>query len=127
MATRKEKKPSTAKSEPLPTHPLARCIPRGDRVVVQREVKGDSSRTPGGVLLPDTYDKGADNVARVWSVGPGLYDAEGQRQSIDLRKGQRVIITSYAGLAIKDPTMTSGKDDEFLLLREEDILAVLPD
>lgn len=105
-------------------HPLANCAPRGDRVVVRRDIA--KKKTEGGILLPESFTSGQkQQIGTVWAVGPGNYDKEGNRQALDLKKGNRVIITGWAGLEIKDPTGSGSQDDEFVILREDDILAIL--
>lgn len=112
--------------EPIPDHPLARCTPRGDRVVIRRDIaKNRESR--GGILLPDSFSNEKQQTGEVWSCGPGKRNEKGELVPLDLKKGQRVIITGWAGLEINDPLNTGSKDDEFVLLRDEDIVAVLPD
>ena len=92
-------------------------IPLGDRVVVEREVSGQ--KTAGGILLPDSAkDKPARG--RVVSVGEGKLTDDGKRQPLQVKPGDRVVFTSYAGEPFK------VGDDELLLMREDDILAVLP-
>jgi chaperonin GroES len=91
-------------------------------VVVRRDIARD--RSHGGILLPDSFATEKKQTGTVWAVGPGRYE-NGVLIPIDLKKGERVIITGYAGLEIKDPLNTGSKDDEFVILREEDILAVL--
>ena len=92
-------------------------IPLGDRVVVQREESGQ--KTAGGILLPDSAkDKPARGV--VVSVGDGKLTDKGTRQPLQVKPGDRVVFTSYAGEPFK------VGDDELLLMREDDILAVLP-
>jgi len=88
----------------------------GDRVVVEREESGQ--KTAGGILLPDSAkDKPARGV--VVSVGEGKYDDKGQRHPLQVKPGDRVVFTSYAGEAFK------VGDNELLLMREDDILAIL--
>lgn len=92
-------------------------IPLGDRVVVEREEGGQ--KTAGGILLPDSAkDKPARGV--VISVGEGKLTDDGKRQPLQVKPGDRVVFTSYAGEPFK------VGDDELLLMREDDILAVLP-
>ena len=92
-------------------------IPLGDRVVVEREEGG--TKTAGGILLPDSAkDKPARGV--VISVGDGKLTDDGKRQPLQVKPGDRVVFTSYAGEPFK------VGDDELLLMREDDILAVLP-
>ena len=83
-------------------------IPLGDRVVVQREESGQ--KTAGGILLPDSAkDKPARGV--VVSVGEGKLTDKGTRQPLQVKPGDRVVFTSYAGEPFK------VGDDELLLMR----------
>lgn len=89
--------------------------PLGDRVVIRRDESED--RTSGGIVLPDSaQDKPARG--RVISVGDGRLLDDGTRSQLQVKAGDRVLFTSYAGEAI-----TIG-DEEFLLMQEEGILAV---
>ena len=91
-------------------------IPLGDRVVVEREQSEQT--TSGGILLPDSAkDKPARGV--VVSVGEGKLDDKGNRHPLQVKPGDRVVFTSYAGEAFQ------VADQELLLMREDDILAVL--
>jgi chaperonin GroES len=91
-------------------------IPLGDRVVVEREESGQ--KTAGGILLPDSAkDKPARGV--VVSVGEGKLNDKGTRQPLQVKPGDRVVFTSYAGEPFK------VGDSELLLMREDDILAIL--
>ena len=91
-------------------------IPLGDRVVVERE-EGEK-KTAGGILWPDSAkDKPARGV--VVSVGEGKLDNKGLRHVLQVKPGDRVVFTSYAGEPFK------VGDDELLLMREDDILAIL--
>lgn len=90
--------------------------PLGDRVVIQREESEE--KTAGGIVLPDTAkDKPARG--RVLSVGNGRLLEDGTRSPIQVSVGDRVIFSSYAGETFK------VDDEELLLMREEDILAVV--
>ncbi len=91
-------------------------IPLGDRVVVEREAS--EQKTSGGILLPDSVkDKPARGV--VVSVGEGNLDSKGSRHPLQVKPGDRVVFTSYAGEPFKIG------DDELLLMREDDILAIV--
>lgn len=105
----------SAATKPVKKKP--QLIPLGDRVVVEREESG--MKTAGGILLPDSAkDKPARGV--VVSVGDGKLTPEGKRQPLQVKPGDRVVFTSYAGEPFK------VGDAELLLMREDDILAVLP-
>ena len=90
--------------------------PLGDRVVVERDASEET--TAGGIVLPDTAkDKPARG--RVVSVGEGRLLDDGSRGQLQVKVGDRVIFSSYAGETFK------VGDDELLLMREDDILAVI--
>jgi chaperonin GroES len=94
----------------------ASLMPLGDRVVVEREES--EQKTAGGIVLPDSAkDKPARGT--VVSVGEGKLDDKGHRHPLQVKPGDRVVFTSYAGEPFK------VGDDELLLMREDDILAIL--
>jgi len=104
-ATKAKKKSDAVKIQPL-----------GDRVVVEREES--ESKTAGGIVLPDSAkDKPARGT--IVSVGTGRLLDDGSRSTLQVKKGDRVIFSSYAGENFK------VGDQELLLMREEDILAVV--
>lgn len=90
--------------------------PIGERIVVRREESEEV--TKGGILLPDSAkEKPARGV--VVSVGTGKLLDDGTRSKPQLKEGDRVLFTSYAGETVE----VGG--DEFLLMREDDVLAVI--
>ena len=90
--------------------------PLGDRVVVEREEAEEV--TAGGIVLPDSaQDKPARGT--IVSVGEGRLLDDGKRSVLQVTKGDRVLFSSYAGEQFK------LGDQELLLMREEDILAVI--
>lgn len=91
-----------------------KLVPLGDRVVVRREDAEEV--TSGGIVLPDSAK---DKPARgeVVAIGDGHVKDDGTKTPLTVKEGDRVIFSSYAG-----DDITVG-DDEFLLLRESDILA----
>lgn len=106
----KEKKPTTTKSTPMKLQPL------GDRVVVQRE--SAEHTTAGGIVLPDSaQNKPARGI--IVSVGDGKILDDGSRGKLQVKVGERVLFSSYAGDEFK------VGDQELLLMREEDILAII--
>jgi len=106
VATKEKKKATTnLKLQPL-----------GDRVVVEREEA--ESRTAGGIVLPDSAkDKPARGT--IVSVGDGRTLDNGQKAPLQVKVGDRVLFSSYAGDAFK------VGDQELLLMREEDVLAII--
>jgi chaperonin GroES len=90
--------------------------PLGDRVVVEREESEE--RTAGGIVLPDTA-KDKPSRGTVISVGDGKLLEDGRRSKLQVKVGDRVLFSTYAGDAIKI------LDQELLLMREDDILAVI--
>lgn len=90
--------------------------PLGDRVVVKPLPMEE--RTKGGIVLPDTA-KEKPQKGEVVAVGPGRLLDNGQRVAIDLKVGDKVFYSKYAGNEVKID------DEEYLILREGDILGVL--
>jgi chaperonin GroES len=90
--------------------------PLGDRVVVQRDESEDV--TAGGIVLPDSA-KDVPARGTVVSVGDGIMMPDGSRVALQLTVGARIIFSSYGGEAI------SIDDEEYLLMRESDVLAVI--
>ena len=92
--------------------------PIGDRVVVQRFEAQE--KTAGGILLPDTA-KNKPQKGEVLEVGAGRLLKDGTRRPLQVKKGDTILFTSWAGDEFKE----RGRGDEILLMREEDVLAVL--
>jgi chaperonin GroES len=92
--------------------------PLGDRVVVRRQQADEKSA--GGILLPDTA-KNKPQRGKVLAVGIGKLLKDGTRRPLQVKEGDTVLFTTWAGDEFKDRASL----DEVLLMREEDILAVL--
>jgi len=90
--------------------------PLGDRVVVEREES--ESKTAGGIVLPDSA-KDKPSRGTVIAIGDGKLLDDGTRGKLQVKIGDKVLFTSYAPETIK------LNDQELLLMREEDILAVI--
>ena len=90
--------------------------PLGDRVVVEREES--ETMTAGGIVLPDTA-KDKPTRGTVVSIGDGRLNKDGTRTALQVKPGDRVLFTSYAGEQFK------LGDRDLLLMREDDILAVI--
>lgn len=116
--------PRLAPGEEFPDNPLAKCTPRHDRVVVRRDIAKEKRH--GSIILPDSFDSGKQQTGVVWAVGEGKPGPDGKPVPLGLEVNQRVIITGWAGLEINDPMAAGNKNDEFVLLRDEDVVAVLP-
>ena len=91
--------------------------PLSDRVLLKRtEEKGEVKK--GEIIIPDTA-KEKPMEGEVISVGPGKMMEDGKRSPMDLKAGDRVLFGKYAGTEIKID------DEECVIMREEEILAVL--
>ena len=90
--------------------------PIGDKVVVKR-IEADEM-TAGGIVLPDSA-KEKPKRGEVVSVGDGKLLSSGERAEMQVKKGNEVLFTSYAGTEVK----IDG--EEFLIMDESDILAIL--
>lgn len=93
--------------------------PLHDRVLVRRFEASET--TAGGVLLPDSA-KDKPQKGRVEKVGPGHALKDGSRRPLQVKEGDVVLFTTWAGDEFK--TGESGSDT-VLLMREEDILAII--
>lgn len=93
-----------------------RLQPLGERLVIQREQS--ESTTAGGIVLPDSA-KEKPARGTVVAIGTGKLLDDGTRSKSQLKAGDRVLFTSYAGEHVEID------DVEYLLMREDDILAVV--
>lgn len=100
------------------TKATSKLQPLGDRVVVQREES--EGRTAGGIVLPDSA-KEKPQRGVVVSVGEGKLLDNGTRGTLQVKTGDRVLFSAWAGEGFK----VDG--EELLLMKEDDILAVLED
>ena len=92
--------------------------PLGDRLIVKRHP--EESKTTGGILLPDNAKK-KPQKGTVLAVGPGKLLDDGTRRGLQVREGDIILFTTWAGDEFKD----RGKDESILVMHEEDVLAVL--
>lgn len=79
----------------------------------------------GGIILPETVEKERPEKGRVLAVGPGKFDKNGKRIPLDVKKGDIVLFTKYGPNEIKVEDKKTGKEVEYLIAKEEDILAIL--
>jgi chaperonin GroES len=92
----------------------AKLQPLADRVLVKPVEKEE--KTKSGIYLPDTA-KEKPQEGEIIAVGPGKLTDDGKRIPMDLKVGDRVIYARYGGQEYK------LEDEEFIILRESDILA----
>ena len=90
--------------------------PLGDRVLVKRVE--EESKTKGGIIIPDTA-KEKPQEGEVVSVGPGARDDKGVVNALELKAGDRILFGKWSGTEVK----IDG--EEHLIMREDDVLAVL--
>ncbi|HET6575758.1 MAG TPA: co-chaperone GroES [Fimbriiglobus sp.] len=91
-------------------------IPLNDKIVVERLEADD--KTAGGIILPDTA-KEKPKQGKVLAVGDGKQLESGKRAAFQVKVGDRVLFTSYAGNEVN----VDGK--EYLVMTEDDVLAVV--
>jgi len=90
--------------------------PLHDRVLVKR--LNEEEKTKGGIIIPDTA-KEKPAQGEIIAVGQGRIGEDGKVRALDVKKGDKVLFGKYAGTEIKI------EGDEFLMMREEDILGVI--
>lgn len=90
--------------------------PLGDRVIVKR--LDAEEKTKGGIVIPDSA-KEKPKEGKVISVGKGKIAEDGKSIPLSVKEGEKILFSSYAGTDIK----IDG--EEYLILREEDILGVV--
>ena len=93
---------------------MAKIEPLGDRVVIKPTPKEEVSK--GGIVLPDTA-KEKPQEGKIIAVGPGRLTEDGKRIAMEVKKGDKVIYSKYAGTEFK------LNDEELVIMREGDILA----
>ena len=90
--------------------------PLHDRILVKREEEGEEK--VGGIIIPDTA-KEKPQRGKVVAAGNGKVGDDGKRTPLDVKTGDRILFGKYSGSEVK----IDG--DEYLILREEDVLAIL--
>ncbi|HMB70560.1 MAG TPA: co-chaperone GroES [bacterium] len=90
--------------------------PLADRLLIRRLDAQEEKR--GGIIIPDTA-KEKPMEAEVVAVGPGKLDKDGKRVTLEVTKGDRVLIGKYSGTEVK----IDG--DDYVILREDDVLATI--
>lgn len=90
--------------------------PLGDRILVKRLT--EEQKTKGGIIIPDSA-KEKPQEAEVIAVGNGKTLDNGQVKKPDVKVGDKVLFSKYSGSEVK------LEGDEFLIIREEDVLGVV--
>jgi len=92
--------------------------PLHDRILVRRV--DAESKTPGGLIIPDNAkEKPVEGM--VVAVGEGTRNKDGERIPLDVRAGDRILFSKYSGAEVR----VSLEGGDHLILREDDVLAVL--
>ena len=92
--------------------------PLGDRVVIQPSAREEMTKS--GIVLPDTA-KEKPQEGTILSVGPGKILEDGKRETMDVKKGDKVLYAKYAGTEFKI------EGDDLLIVSQKDILAIVED
>ncbi len=90
--------------------------PLADRILVRRLEETETSR--GGIIIPDTA-KEKPQQGEVIAVGPGRLNDDGTRTKPEVKKGDRILMSKYAGTEVKI------EGDDYIILREDDVLGVI--
>lgn len=90
--------------------------PMNDRILVLRVE--EEEKTAGGIIIPDTA-KEKPMEGKVVAAGPGKLDDKGRRMALDVKEGDRILFSKYAGTEITIDGV------EHLFMREDEVLGVL--
>ena len=99
----------------------AKLVPLGDRILV-KQARQDEVRA-SGLVIPDTARE-KPQMGEVLAVGPGRLDDNGKRMPMDVKAGNRGLYAKYTGQEVPRGVL-GAEDEEFLVLKESDILARL--
>lgn len=91
--------------------------PLSDHILIE-PIK-EMEKTKSGILLPETAEKERPEQGKVIAVGPGKKNKKGEHIPLDVKPGQKVLFTKYG------PNEIKVDDKEYLIAKEEDILAIL--
>ncbi len=95
---------------------MKKVQPLADRVLIKR-IEEEEQKV-GGIIIPDTA-KEKPQKGEVVAVGPGRLDESGKRMPMEVKPGDKVIFSKYAGTEVKI------EGEEYLIMREDDILAII--
>jgi chaperonin GroES len=107
---------TTAKPTTTSTTKSGKIRPLGDRVLIKRAEAEE--KTAGGILLPETA-KDKPKEGKVIAIGEGRTLDNGQRSTFSVKAGDTVLFSSYAGTEVK------YGGEEYLIMREEDLLGII--
>lgn len=94
--------------------------PLGDRVLIEpADPEHKEGKTKSGIVIPDTAEKERPEQGTVVAVGMGRYTEGGERIPMQVKKGQTVLFSKYG------PTEVKVVGKEYLIVKEEDILAII--
>jgi chaperonin GroES len=91
--------------------------PLSDHILIE-PIKGEE-KTKSGILLPETADKERPEQGKVIAIGPGKKNKDGTVRPVEIKVGQKVLFNKYG------PNEIKVGDKEYLIAKEEDILAVI--
>mgnify|MGYP001589470209 FL=1 len=94
-----------------------KIIPLNDRVIIKPIQKDETTKF--GIILPETIDKEKPEQGEVIAVGPGKLLDNGQRASMEVKIGDKVLFTKYS------PNEIKIDDQELLVINENDIMAII--
>ena len=97
---------------------MSKIRPLGNRILIKR---AKAKTTKGGIILPESSQE-KPKEGEVIAVGPGKIGADGLKETVQLKIGDKILFSSYAGTEVKN---TTEEDGEYLILTEDDVLGVL--
>ena len=92
--------------------------PIGDRILVRRLEEDKEQRSGGGIIIPDTA-KEKPMEGKIVAAGPGRRNDDGKLQKLEVKVGDRVLISKYAGTEVKI------ESEDFIIMREDDVLGII--
>ncbi len=95
---------------------MKKIRPLQDRILVKRLEEKETKK--GGIIIPDTA-KEKPQEGEVIAVGPGKVTDDGKRQPMEVKAGDKILFGKYSGSEVK------LEDEEYLIMREEDVLGIL--
>lgn len=93
--------------------------PLSDHILIE-PIK-EETKTKSGILLPETTEKDKPEMGKVIEVGPGKKNSAGKVSVLEIKKGDKVLFTKYG------PSDIKIDNKEYLIAKEEDILAIVED